>query len=228
MPGDIDVVVFDVNETLSDLTPLADRFAEIGAPPGLLGAWFAGLLRDGFALTLTGGNPPFAEVGGGVLRGLLAGLGPERPPDRDLDGAVETVMSAFGELGVHPDVVPGVGALRRAGYRLVTLTNGATAVPEGLLTRAGLRDDFERLLSVTDAGAWKPAARAYEYGVAACGVTPDRALLVAVHPWDVHGAKAAGLRAAWISRDAAPYPSHFTPPDVVATGVDDLAARLAD
>jgi 2-haloacid dehalogenase len=222
MPDRPALLVFDVNETLSDLAPLADRFAEIGAPPQLAGTWFAGLLRDGFALTVTGANPAFADVGAGVLRQLLSGLA----LDRDLDAAVAHVMSAFGELGVHPDVVPGVRALRRGGFRLATLTNGATAVPEGLLTRAGLRPEFERLLSVTDAGAWKPAARAYEYAASQCGVALSDALLVAVHPWDVHGARAAGMRAAWITRDAGPYPDHLTAPDLTASGVDDLADQL--
>jgi 2-haloacid dehalogenase len=42
------VIVFDVNETLSDMAPLAGRFAEVGAPGLLARVWFAALLRDGF------------------------------------------------------------------------------------------------------------------------------------------------------------------------------------
>ena len=45
------VVVFDVNQTLSDLAPMARRFADVGAPEHLAKLWFATLLRDGFALT---------------------------------------------------------------------------------------------------------------------------------------------------------------------------------
>lgn len=87
------VIVFDVNETLSDMAPLADRFTEIGAPAALMQTWFAALLRDGFALTAAGANPRFAEVGKGVLRGLLPsadGL------NRDVDEAVHHVMGGFG------------------------------------------------------------------------------------------------------------------------------------
>ena len=51
-------------------------------------------------------------------------------------------------------------------------------------------------------------------------------MLVAVHPWDVHGAKAAGLRAAWIDRTGAPYPETMYAADVVARSLPDLAARL--
>ena len=56
------LLVFDVNETLSDMTHLGDRFVEVGVPPYLAAQWFAGLLRDGFALTVTGHNPSFADV----------------------------------------------------------------------------------------------------------------------------------------------------------------------
>nr|WP_254925633.1 MULTISPECIES: hypothetical protein [unclassified Rhodococcus (in: high G+C Gram-positive bacteria)] len=45
------VIVFDVNETLSDMSPLSERFADVGAPNELASLWFASVLRDGFALT---------------------------------------------------------------------------------------------------------------------------------------------------------------------------------
>jgi 2-haloacid dehalogenase len=63
---------------------------------------------------------------------------------------------------VHPDVPDGIHALRAAGRRQVTLTNGSTQVYERLLIDAGIRDEFEALLSVEDAGIWKPARGAYE------------------------------------------------------------------
>ncbi len=45
------LIVFDVNETLSDLEPMAQRFTDIGLPAQLATTWFAQVLRDGFALT---------------------------------------------------------------------------------------------------------------------------------------------------------------------------------
>jgi 2-haloacid dehalogenase len=35
------VIVFDVNETLSDMAPMAGRFADVGAPDLLATVWFA-------------------------------------------------------------------------------------------------------------------------------------------------------------------------------------------
>ncbi|WP_251042171.1 hypothetical protein [Arthrobacter sp. ISL-30] len=64
MSDEPSVIVFDVNETLSDMSPMAARFTEVGAPDHLAKLWFAALLRDGFALTAAGGNGSFAEIGG--------------------------------------------------------------------------------------------------------------------------------------------------------------------
>jgi len=216
------VIVFDVNETLSDLAPMADRFADIGVERYLAAQWFAMLLRDGFALTAAGGSEKFAVLGEQTLHTLLTG----RALDRDLAAAVGHVMDGFMALPVHPDVSAGVRSLRTAGYRLVTLSNGSTAVADKLFTRAGIGGEFDALLSVEDAGAWKPARRAYEYAAMRCDVELADLLLVAVHPWDIDGAARAGLSTAWVNRTGAPYPAFFTPPTHTVSALTDLAGLL--
>jgi 2-haloacid dehalogenase len=217
-----DVVVFDVNETLSDMVPLGRRFADVGAPELTARIWFASLLRDGFALAVAGDSATFATLGRAALRTVLTGL----PLSRDLDAAVEHVMAGFMDLGVHPDVPEGVRALTAAGLRLATLSNGSAAVAERLLTSAGLRDQFERLLSVDDAGVWKPARGAYEYAARTCDVSPSDMILVAVHPWDIDGAARAGMQTAWIDRDGRPYPGYFATPTHTVSALPELAQRL--
>lgn len=216
------VIVFDVNETLSDMSPMGNRFMEIGAPEHLAKLWFASLLRDGFALTASGDNCPFAKIGAEALRTLLYA----EPLNRELDDAVKHVMAGMAELGLHQDVPAGVQALKSAGYRLVTLTNGATKVAENLFAAAGIQDEFERLLSVEDAPAWKPARTAYDYAADVCGVSPGQMLLVAVHPWDIHGAARAGLSTAWLNRSGGPYPEYFAAPDITVSDLEDLAGAL--
>lgn len=218
-----EVVVFDVNETLSDLTPMGQRFADVGAPELLAKVWFASLLRDGFALTAAGSREGFSTLAAGALRSVLAGVA----LDRSLDDAVDHVMAGFAALPVHPDVPDGVRALRKLGLRLVTLTNGSTDVAERLLSEAGVREEFERLMSVEQAGVWKPAAGAYDYAARSCDVPPAAMMLVAVHPWDIDGAARAGLRTAWLNRVDAPFPPYFSAPDHTAGDLRDLAAKLS-
>ena len=219
----LEVLLFDVNETLSDMAPLADRFVDVGAPPHLAATWFATLLRDGFALAAAEASAPFAQLGVGTLHATLAGL----PLNRTVDEAVAHIMGGFGELGVHSDVPAGLSALAAAGPRLATLSNGAVAVAEQLFARAGVGGFFERLLSVEDAGAWKPAPAAYAYAADQCRARPADMMLVAVHPWDIDGAHRAGLGTAWINRTGATYPEYFHAPTLQARSLTHLAQLLS-
>ncbi|WP_298806039.1 haloacid dehalogenase type II [uncultured Pseudokineococcus sp.] len=218
-----DLVLLDVNETLSDTAPVAAALEEVGAPGHLAATWFAGVLRDGFARTAAGAAAPFADVARGGLRAVLEG------EVDDVDAAAGHVMDAFLHLPAHADVAPGLAALHALGPRVATLSNGAAAVAGALLERAGARDHVDLLLSVEDApgGAWKPAPAAYAHGLATAGAAPDRALLVAVHPWDVDGAARAGLRTAWVDRAGRTYPDHLLAPDLTVPSLTALAERLA-
>lgn len=217
------LLIFDVNETLSDMAPLAKRLEAVGAPGHLARTWFAGLLRDGFALTAARENPSFAQLAAEGLRVVLeAGSSLNRP----VEEAVEHVMAGFGTLAVHPDVPGGIRALAELGMRLVTLSNGSASIAERLLTDAGLDQAFESFLSVEQAGIWKPAPAAYAYALGVCGADPMDAMLVAAHPWDTDGAGRAGLASAWINRSGGPYPRYFRKPDLEAASMLHLADQL--
>lgn len=113
-----------------------------------------------------------------------------------------------------------------AGVRMVTLTNGAAAMTERLLARAGLDRYIERALSIDDVGAWKPSAAVYRYAAEACGVRPEQLALVAAHAWDTHGAQGAGLMTGWVSRlEGRPSPV-FDPPLVTAADLAAVVERL--
>jgi 2-haloacid dehalogenase len=225
MPARPIVVVFDVNETLSDMEPLRARFVDIGAPGHLLETWFAATLRDGFALTAAGAYAEFAEVATASLRVALAGVDGLR---RGADEAIQFVLAGFTELDVHPDVPEGMRELHRAGVRLVTLTNGSVPLSEDMLSRAGVLDLLERRMSVRDARRWKPAARPYRHAAARCGVSVDQMALVAVHPWDTDGAQRAGLTTGWINRKDRPYPECFLRPDVTGSDLPAVAHALLE
>lgn len=216
MPG---TLIFDVNETLSDLAPLDDVFAAIGLPAGTSTAWVAATLRDGFALSLTTGARSFPDVAEQVLRALLSGHA-ERVGTVD-DGA-DRVMSTFSRLPVHDDVAAGVRALAADGHHMVTLSNGSAEYARDLLDRAHVADLFEAFLSVDDVGVWKPHRRPYEHALSRLSVDAADAAVVAVHPWDLHGARATGLTTVHVDRDATPWPTVFNEPDIRVGALTEL------
>ncbi len=217
------LLVLDVNETLSDLRPLAGRFEDLGLPGHLVRPWFLGTLRDGMALTVTGDNPAFAELARASFHSLVS---PREDAPEDLTAGADHVIAGFMSLPLHPDVEPGLRALAAVGIRLVTLSVGSAAVAEGLLERNGLEDVVDRVLTCADGPAWKPARAAYEWALEECGTAPGDAMMVAVHPWDIHGASRAGLRTAYVDRDGAGYPGPMTGPDVTVASFTQLAEVL--
>ncbi|MBM9504334.1 haloacid dehalogenase type II [Actinacidiphila acididurans] len=222
--GLVRLVLFDMNETLSDMAPLRSRFKEIGLPGHLAATWFAGVLRDGIALTAAGGWASFGDVADDVLRGLLAG---RRGWQGDPDRAVRAVLDAVNDLDVHPDVPDAIRGLHAAGLRLATLTNGSRTTGERLLARAGVLPHFEALLDVDEPRAWKPARAAYHWAAERLEVEPARILLVAVHPWDIDGAARAGMRTAWVNRGGGPYPRTMTAPDHTVSDLRELVTGPA-
>jgi 2-haloacid dehalogenase len=217
------LVIFDVNETLTDMSPVRERIESTGAPGQVFEAWFASTLRDGFAVTTAGAYADFADIARHQLVHLLSRtrVGPDHT-----EAAAADVLAVLPELDLHPDVADGLRALNAAGVRLATLTNGAVAMTEGALARAGVLDLFEARISVSEAGRWKPHPDSYAFALDRLGVPPSAAALVAVHPWDVDGAARAGLTAAWLDRDGSRYPPYLAGPDVSAPTLPGLAVQL--
>jgi 2-haloacid dehalogenase len=215
-------VVFDVNETLSDLGPMADAFEAVGAPGSLAKTWFAGVLRDGFALATVGDSERFATIADSQLRVVLHSARLRG----SLDQAVESILAAMRTLSLHPDVADGVRALTGDGLQVLTLSNGSSDLAAQLFADAGVRDEFSHLLSVEDASVWKPAGQAYRLASEASGLALEQMLLVAVHPWDIHGAAQAGMHTAWINRTGEPYPMYFAAPEIMVSSVLELADAI--
>ncbi|MEV0795690.1 haloacid dehalogenase type II [Kribbella sp. NPDC050459] len=217
----IDVLVLDVNETLTDMEPLRDGFAAAGLPRHGLDAWFAAILRDGFALTAVDAYAAFRDVAADLLTDQLVGAGIE--PDAEM---IQNVLSGFTRLPLHADVAPGLRQIHDAGVRIVTLTNGAAAMSENVFRNGGILPFLEHRLDVSAPQRWKPHPDAYRHAAEVCGVPVDRMGLAAVHPWDIDGAQRAGLQGFYVDRRKTPYPTVFSTPDHVVPDFEALAARI--
>jgi 2-haloacid dehalogenase len=66
-----DVLLFDVYDTLFDLSPLGAQFVDVGAPAQLAPTWLTTVLLHGFALTAAHAPAQFRPLAGGVLRSSL-------------------------------------------------------------------------------------------------------------------------------------------------------------
>ena len=108
----------------------------------------------------------------------------------------------------------------------MALSNGAKSSTETLLTRSGLDEMVAHVVSVDEVKLAKPRGEVYRHAADKAGVEPEELALVAVHPWDIHGAATAGLITAYLDAER-PYSSAMRRPDLEGKTLPDLARHLA-
>ena len=211
--------VFDVIETIFPLAPLRPKLAALGLPDEL-DLFFTRILRDAFALDASGTFKPFRGIAGGALEVLAAqrGLAPDR-------AALDAVLDAFKTLDPHPDVRPAFEKLRAASVTVATLSNGGVEATRGLLERCGLLPLVSRVMGVDEIHRYKPVKDIYLHAARTLGLDPGRIAMVAVHAWDLEGARRAGFVTAWASRLERRYHPAMSPPDVSAADLVGVARR---
>lgn len=190
------MLAFDVNETLLDVESMAPLFDELFGDRRALREWFNQLVMYSMTLTLSGHYVDFFALGRGVLR-MLADVHRVDVTDDDLS----RITAGMRTIPAHRDAVGALTRLRDRGFRLVALTNSphlpGSPTP---LENAGLRDLFERQLSVDSCRAFKPAAAVYRLVCDELGVRPADCMMVAAHAWDLLGAGNVGFSTALVTR----------------------------
>lgn len=217
------VCVFDVNETLLELTALDPPFERAFGKPGVRREWFGQLLQSAFVSTITDAYADFGTIGRAALEMVAQRHGVElAAEDRD------AILGTMRTLPPHPEVPAALDRLRAAGLRLATLTNSTEAVATAQLTNAGLADRFEQILSADASHRLKPAREAYLAAAATLGADVAGMRLVAAHAWDVTGALRAGAVAAFVARPGMVLDPLAPVPDVVGADLDEVVDRILE
>ncbi len=190
------VIFFDVNETLLDLSPVKETVSEaLGGRPELVALWFTTTLQYSLVTTVA---ERFRDFGGIALACLQMVA---RNQGIDLDEAqAKKAVAPLRALPPHPDVLPALERLGGAGYRLFALTNSSEDAVAEQLHSAGLEGLFEAALSVESVGLYKPHPGVYQWAARSAGAEMAECLMVAAHGWDVAGAAWAGMQSAFVAR----------------------------
>jgi 2-haloacid dehalogenase len=143
-------------------------------------------------------------------------------------GAEDELLVAYVQLPAFTDTTPGLLALASEGHSLLAFSNGVETTLRKLLAHARLLPPLSGVVSVDDIQTYKPDPAVYLHLVARGGGTPDRTWLVSSNAWDVLGAKSAGLRAAWVRRNAkAPWEGlGIGEPDLVVSSLGELTGQI--
>lgn len=137
---------------------------------------------------------------------------------------VAGLVAAIEKLRCFPEV-PAALARMQSRYRLVVLSNGDPDMLEAAKAYHGV--PFDQVISVAEAGSFKPHVATYTKAAELAGVRMDEVLFVANHAFDCIGAKAAGMRTAFIDRRGRPFGATPHQPDILAPSMTALADMIA-
>ena len=163
-------------------------------------------------------HTPYREIGHRAVSFVMdrAGIAYTTEEVRSLVGEIE-------KLRPFPEVPEALARLRTR-YKLVVLSNGD---PDMLETAKRYHEvPFDRVISVAEAGSFKPHVATYTKAAELAGVAMDEVLFVANHAFDCIGAKAAGMRTAFIDRRSRPFGKTPHQPDILVPSMKDLADAM--
>lgn len=218
------ICLFDVNETLLDLSALDPHFARIfGDGKRVRTEWFQQLLQSAFLSTLLGPYADFTVLGDAALEMTAA-----RHAITLTEAQKQDILSAMRRLPPHPDAADALSRLQAGGARLVALTNSTEEVGRAQLDFAQLSRFFEHILSADSVQRLKPAPEPYQMVAQVMQVPIGETWLIAAHAWDTTGAHKAGCRTAFVARPQQPLDPRAPQPEIVSPDLSTIAERILD
>jgi 2-haloacid dehalogenase len=226
---EIKALVFDQYGTIVDMqkglteavTPLLKQKGWEGKPNSFVTWWRRTHFENSMIDALCDrGHTPYRQIGHRAVAYVMdrCGITYTQQEVRDLVSEIE-------KLKPFPDVVAALERLRAGGYKLAILSNGDRDMLAAAKPHIGF--PFDHVISVQEAGYFKPHWKTYAKAEEIIGEDRSSCLFVANHAFDCIGAKAYGMRTAFIDRRKRPFGDTPHQPDVIVEDFAQLAALLA-
>lgn len=215
------ICVFDVNETLLDLSALDPHFERIFGNANVRQQWFGQFIQSAMVATITDAYVPFGTIGSSALDMTAKKLN-VKLSEKDK----QAIMQGLLTLPPHPEVEKSLATLKKAEFTIAALTNSTQKVVELQLCNAKLDQYFDRILSADSVKRLKPARQAYEMVARSFGVETRQIRLIAAHAWDIAGAQRAGCVTAFIARPGMVIDPLVDSPDIIGSDLTEVAAKI--
>ena len=225
---DIKVITFDQYGTVvdmqKDLTEKARPFLENKGWDGEAHQFVTWWRRTHFENSMIDalcdrGHTPYRQVGHRAVSHVMDRAGIAYTQDE-----VAFLVSQIETLKPFPDVIEALERLRKKGFKLAILSNGDRDMLEAAKPHIGFQ--FDETISVQEAGYFKPHWKSYAKAEEILDEERTAILFVANHPFDCVGAKAFGMRTAFIDRRKRPFGQEPQQPDIIVTNFKELADVL--
>jgi 2-haloacid dehalogenase len=228
-PRDVRALMFDFYGTIVDMqgglveaiTPFLREKGYEGSPGRVVTWWRRTHFENSMIDALCDrGHTPYRQIGHRAVSYVMDRCGIAYTQDE-----VRWLVAEIEKLKPFPDVIAALEKLRGAGYKLVILSNGDPDMLKAAGPHIGF--PFDRVISVAEAGYFKPHWKTYATAAELIGLDRSSILFVANHAFDCIGAKAFGMRTAFIDRRKRPFGETPHAPDLLVADFAELAATLA-
>ena len=88
-----------------------------------------------------------------------------------------------------------------ANYKLAILSNGTPDLLNELIVSNQLKDIFDDIFSVEEAGIFKPDSKVYDLPINKYNIEKNEVLFLSANTWDVSGAGNYGYNTVWVNRN---------------------------
>ena len=233
----IKACVFDAYGTLFDFAAAARACQDVlgDAVEPLSALWRDKQLQYTWLRAAQDRHADFWQVTGDALDFTLETLGldrpgppgsPGRPGPAGSPGLRKRLMGLYLTLDPFPEVPAVLKALRRAGFMTAILSNGTPGMLDAAVAAAELGGLFDAVMSVEEAGAFKPSRRVYQLAVDRLGCPAAAIAFQSSNAWDAHAASAFGMRVVWCNRYGARRERLPGAPDCEIASLRELPALL--
>ncbi|KAK4172831.1 HAD-like domain-containing protein [Triangularia setosa] len=228
-------LAFDLYGTILSTSSISTSLSSVLSLPGpkaeeLAALWRRYQLEYTWRSNSMGRYVNFDTITRSSLRHVVHGIEPNQ---------VESIMSAYDNLSCFPEI-PDALAMMAENSNLVdayVFSNGTEAMISASVNKSpdlwSFSSVFRGLISVDRLQRYKPDPKVYEYLVQQTSREDGGEVwLVSGNPFDVLGAKAAGLKAAWVDREGRGWADQLgsgmgvNGPDLVVRGVDEGVEKI--
>jgi 2-haloacid dehalogenase len=226
---EIKVLAFDQYGTIVDMqrglteavTPFLRQKGWGGQPNSFVTWWRRTHFENSMIDALCDrGHTPYRQIGHRAVSYVMDRCGIAYTQDE-----VCWLVGEIEKLKPFSDVVAALEKLRSKGLTLAILSNGDRDMLDAAGPHIGFRFDY--VISVQEAGYFKPHWKTYAKTVEIIGVDRSSILFVANHAFDCIGAKSYGMRTAFIDRRKRPFGETPHQPDLIVADFAELAVTLA-
>ncbi len=195
LPG-IRACVFDAYGTLFDVAAAASHCREeLGDRwQPLAELWRTKQLQYTWLRSLMGKHEDFWRITGDALDFAMASL-------TIRDQTLRTrLLELYLNLDAYPEVPQVLRRLRNSGRRTAILSNGSPRMLAAAVEHAGLASLLDAVISVEEAGIFKPHPSVYRLAEKHLGLPASAMSFQSSNAWDAYAAKDCGFRVIWINR----------------------------